>query len=172
MEAYLQAFVNLEQNHWAVLLPIAEFAYNNAKNSSTGHTPFELNCGYHLCISFEKNTDLCSRSKSADELLAKSRDLMTVCRENLHHAQELQKRAHNKDVKPRSYAPGDKVWLNSKYIKTKRNWKLEAKFFKLFQVLYPVECKTINLVINILGWLEGILNVNGRSHVIYHVLTL
>ena len=62
---------------------------------------------------------------------------MTVCRENLHHTQELQKRAHNKGVKPRSYAP-DKVWLNSKYIKTKRNRKLEAKFFGPFRVLHPV----------------------------------
>ena len=47
MEAYLRAFVNFEQNDWARLLPMAEFAYNNAKNASTGHTPFELNCGYH-----------------------------------------------------------------------------------------------------------------------------
>ncbi len=43
MKAYLQAFVNFEQDHWARLLPIAEFAYNNVKNASTGHTPFELN---------------------------------------------------------------------------------------------------------------------------------
>ena len=63
---------------------------------------------------------------------------MIVCRENLHLAQELQKRAHDKGVKPRSYAPGDKVWLNSKYIKTKRNRKLEAKFFGPFRVLHPV----------------------------------
>ena len=26
---------------------MAEFAYNNAKNASSGPTPFELNCGYH-----------------------------------------------------------------------------------------------------------------------------
>ena len=63
---------------------------------------------------------------------------MIVCRENLHHTQELQKRAHNKTVKPRSYAPGNKVWLNSKYIKTKQNCKLEAKFFGPFRVLHPV----------------------------------
>ena len=47
MEAYLQTFVNFEQNDWARFLPMAEFAYNNAKNASTGHTPFELNCGFH-----------------------------------------------------------------------------------------------------------------------------
>ena len=33
---------------------------------------------------------------------------------------------------------GNKIWLNSKYIKTKRNQKFEAKFFRLFRILYPV----------------------------------
>ena len=46
--------------------------------------------------------------------------------------------AHDKGVKPRSYAPNDKIWLNSKYIKTKCNRKLEIKFFRLFQVLHHV----------------------------------
>ena len=46
MEEYLQAFVNLEQNDRARLLPMAKFAYNNAKNTSIGHTPFKLNYGY------------------------------------------------------------------------------------------------------------------------------
>ena len=124
---------------------MAEFAYNNAKNSSTGHTPFELNCGYHPCVSFEEDTDPRFRSKSADELSAELRDLMTVCRENLHHAQEFQKQAHGKGVKPKTYALSDKVWLNSKDIKTKRNRKLEAKYFGLFRVLHPVEKQTYKL---------------------------
>ena len=63
---------------------------------------------------------------------------MIICRENLHHAHELQKQAHDKGVKSKSYALGDKVLLNSKYIKTKHNRNLEAKFFGLFQVLYPI----------------------------------
>ena len=121
---------------------MAEFAYNNAKNFSTGHTPFELNCGYHLCVSFKEDTNSRSWLKSADELSAKLQDLMTVCQENLYHAEELQKRAYNKGVKPKPYAPGDKVWLNNKYIKTKRNRKLEAKFFGPFRVLYVVGKQT------------------------------
>ena len=48
MKDYFRAFVNYEQNDWAKLLPMAEFAYNNAKNTSTGYTPFELNSGFHL----------------------------------------------------------------------------------------------------------------------------
>ena len=57
MEAYLRAFVNFEQNDWARLLLMAEFAYNNAKNASTGYTPFELNFGYHPQMSYEKDVN-------------------------------------------------------------------------------------------------------------------
>ena len=117
---------------------MAEFAYNNVKNTSTGHMPFELNYGYHPRMSYKKKVDSHSKSQSADKLSVKLRELMIVCRENLYHAQELQKRAHNKGFKPRSYASDDKVWLNSKYIKTKQNRKLEAMFFGPFQVLHPV----------------------------------
>ncbi len=89
MEVYLRAFINWEQDDWARLLPMAEFAYNNAKNASTGHTLFELNCGYHPRISFEEDVDPRSRSRSANELAEKLRELMEVCCQNLLHAQEL-----------------------------------------------------------------------------------
>ncbi len=91
MEAYLRAFVNFEQDDWARLLLMVKFAYNNAKNASTGHTPFEPNCGYHPQVSYEKDVDPRSQSKSADKLATELRELMTVCRENLQHAQKLQK---------------------------------------------------------------------------------
>ena len=81
MEAYLRAFVNFEQNNWAKLLSMAEFAYNNAKNASTGHTPFELNCGYHFLRFFwERHQSLfpikngqrtIQWSKRADDRLSK-----------------------------------------------------------------------------------------------------
>ena len=117
---------------------MAEFAYNNSKNASTDHTFFELNHGYHPRMLYKEEVDPRSQSKSADELSKELRELMVVCRKNFYHAQELQKRAHDKEVKSWSYAPGEKFCLNSKFIKTKRNRKLEAKFFRLFQVLHLV----------------------------------
>ncbi len=86
MEAYLRAFVNWEQDNWAKLLPMAEFAYNNVKNTSTGHTPFELNYGYHPRVSFEKDVDPRSRSRSANELVEELRELMEVCCQKVLHA--------------------------------------------------------------------------------------
>ena len=98
---------------------MAEFAYNNTKNASTGHRPFELNCGYHFWMLYKEDVDPHSQSKLADKLLAELKELMIVCQENFYHTQELEKQAHDKGVQPWSYAPGEKIWLNSKYIKTK-----------------------------------------------------
>ena len=89
MKAYLQAFINFEQNDWAQFLPMAEFAYNNAKNASTGHTPFKLNCGYYPCVSYEEDLDPRSKSKTTEELASKLQNLMAVCQQNLYYAQEL-----------------------------------------------------------------------------------
>ncbi len=138
MEAYLRVFVNWKQVDWARLFPMAEFTYNNAKNASIGYTPFKLNYGYHPRISFKEDVDLCSRSRSVNELAKELRELMKVWCQNLLHVQGLQKRAHDKGGKSRSYAPGEKVWLNSNYIITKKNKKLKSKFFGPFRILHAV----------------------------------
>ena len=138
MKTYLWAFVNFKQNDWAQFLPMVEFAYNNAKNASTNFTLFELNCRYYPWVSYKKDLDPRSQSKTAEKLSSELQNLMAACQQNLYHAQELQKQAYDKGAKPQNYALGDKIWLSSKYLKTKGNRKLEAKFFNPFQILHPV----------------------------------
>ena len=60
-------------------------------------------------MSYKDDTNPHSKSKSVNELLAELRELMIICRKNLYHTQELQKRAHDKDIKPRSYASSNKI---------------------------------------------------------------
>ena len=93
---------------------MAEFAYNNAKNTSIGYIFFELNCGFQPRVSHEEDVEHYTRSKTADQLATELQTFMSICRENLQHDLELQKRYHDKHVKPKSYAIRDKVWLNSK----------------------------------------------------------
>ena len=92
IEAYLKAFVNWEQNDWARLLLMAKFVYNNAKNASTGHTPFEFNYGFYLRVFFKDDINPPSRSHFADELAKELRELMDICQQILLHTQELQKK--------------------------------------------------------------------------------
>ena len=83
-------------------------------------------------MSNKNNINSRFKSKLADKLLTKLKELMIVYRENLYHAQELQKPAYNTGVKLKNYASSDKVSLNSKYLKTQQNQKSEVKFFGPF----------------------------------------
>ena len=47
IEDTLRHFVGPRQDAWDDLLPYVEFAMNNSKSISTGHTPFFLNYGKH-----------------------------------------------------------------------------------------------------------------------------
>ena len=138
MKVYFRAFVNFKQNDWARLLLMAEFTYNNAKNASTDHISFELNCGYHPCVFYEKDFDLHSKSKTVEEISSELQELMAMCQQNLHHTQELQKQVHNKSGILWSYISSNKVWLSNKHLKTKWNCKLKVKFLGSFWVLYPI----------------------------------
>jgi len=43
--AYIRAFVSKEQDNWAHLLPMAEFAYNNSTTTGNGMSPFSEKLG-------------------------------------------------------------------------------------------------------------------------------
>ena len=100
---------------------MAELVYNNAKNASISHTLFEFNCNFHPQAFYKKDVNLCSQLKLVDKLATKLRKLIAVCKKNLQYAQKLQKQYYNKYAKLRSYVLDNKIWLNRKYIKTKRN---------------------------------------------------
>ena len=51
LEQYLHTYCNYQQDNWSDLSPLAEFAYNNAPNATTGVMPFFANKGYHPNLS-------------------------------------------------------------------------------------------------------------------------
>lgn len=52
--------------------------------------------------------------------------------QNLFYTLKLQNQICDKEVKPKSYILGKKVWLNSKYIRRTQNQKFKAQFFDYF----------------------------------------
>ena len=59
-----------------------EFAYNNAKNASISYRFFNLNYRNFPCISYEKDFDLCLKSKTAEELSSKLQNRIKACQHN------------------------------------------------------------------------------------------
>ena len=60
LEQYICVYCNYRQDNWDSLLPLAEFAYNNALSATTGISPFFANKGYHPSIIVHPKRDLAS----------------------------------------------------------------------------------------------------------------
>jgi len=60
LEQYLHVYCNHQQDNWSKLLPLAEFAYNNAPSATTGVSPFFTNKGYHPNLSVYPERDIAS----------------------------------------------------------------------------------------------------------------
>ena len=60
LEQYLRVYCNYQQDNWFELLPLVEFAYNNAPSATTGVSPFFANKGYHPNITVYPEYDIAS----------------------------------------------------------------------------------------------------------------
>jgi len=65
IEQYLRICGNFQQNDWATLLPIIEFAHNAQPHRSTHKSPFEVWYGIHP--TFKPPLQLQTRLQSVDE---------------------------------------------------------------------------------------------------------
>ena len=60
LEQYLHIYCNYQQDNWSKLLPLVEFAYNNAPSATTSISPFFANKGYHPNITVHPECDIAS----------------------------------------------------------------------------------------------------------------
>ena len=58
LEQYLHVYCNYQQDNWSELLPLVEFAYNNALSATTGVSPFFANKRYHSNITVHPKHDI------------------------------------------------------------------------------------------------------------------
>ena len=86
LEQYLQAYTNYQQDDWSSLLPLAEFAYNNATNKTTGVSLFFTNKGYHPSLAVELNVQV--SSIGAQHFISDLDDLHTELKQSIVKAQE------------------------------------------------------------------------------------
>lgn len=85
LEQYIHMYCSYQQDDWFLLLPIAEFAYNNTPNNSTGISPFFANKGYHPNITV--NTDITLASDRAHSFVINLDELHAVLRDEITRAQ-------------------------------------------------------------------------------------
>src|SRR6266436_1770453 len=135
LEQYLWTYTNYQQDDWAMLLPMAKFAYNNATNTMMGVSPFFANKGYHpeFTADPQANTSLAE----AQTFMADLECTQVELKENITQAQE---RYWKNADKHRAEAPklkvGDQAYVKAKFFRTRQpSKKLSEKNLGPFDVI-------------------------------------
>jgi transposase InsO family protein len=137
LENYLRCFIDTEQTNWPILLPTAQFATNNAINSTTGLTPFKALYGYDPNFQLRAE-DGPSREEVPATIarLEKLQELREKLRGAWRKASETQAKHYNKRHEPIQFQRGQLVALSTRNLRLKNpSKKLAPNFIGPFRVL-------------------------------------
>ncbi|KAF4556639.1 Transposon Tf2-5 polyprotein-like protein 2 [Elsinoe fawcettii] len=135
LEQYLRCYLNYEQDSWATLLPLAELAVNNRK-SANGVSPFYANYGIHPDLHHD-TLGTKPISEDANILVTDIKKLHDQLHQDMIFISErMAKFANRKRIAGPILREGEKVYLLSKNIKTKRpSKKLDHTKLGPFRIL-------------------------------------
>ena len=120
LEQYLRHYINFKQNNWIDLLLLAQFAYNNHQHSTTRTLPFYANYGKHP-NSDPNNNITTSTSKAATIKINKIVKLHEELSRRVDQGgKDTAKQVNKKRLKGPTFERGDKVYLLTKNLKSKR----------------------------------------------------
>lgn len=121
LEQYLRMYVDHRQTDWSRWLPLAEFAFNNAVNRTTGQSPFFANTARNPVIT---PSSVASSVPAADSMTETIREVQEEIKASMRMSQDSEKDGRA-DV---TFEAGDRVWHSAKHIGTQRpskklDWK-------------------------------------------------
>ncbi len=163
LEQYLRAYTNYQQDNWAPLLPLAEFAYNNTMSTTTGISPFFVNKGYHPRLLM--NLLAPSSSSEAQRYVADLDQLHSQLKVSIAEAQECyQKAADCQRMLSPAFRIGDHVYVKAKFFHTTRpSRKLVEKNLGPFEIIGTPG--THSVTVRLLQQFQGV-------HPVFHISQL
>ena len=114
LKQYLHVYCNYQQDNWSGLLPLAEFAYNNAPSATTSVSPFFANKGYHLNITVYPKRNIASFR--ACNFAVDLNELQSTLKAEISAAQQhYQKSADARRSPAPDFKVGDKVFVKAQF---------------------------------------------------------
>ena len=138
LKQHLCIYSNYQQDNWAELLPLADFAYNNAPSATTGVLPFFANKGYHPNISVFPECDM--TSAQAHQYAVDLDSLHQFLWEEMANAQKCyQGPADTRRSLAPDFKVGDQVYIKAKYFwSTQPSKKLSEKNLGPYAIITQV----------------------------------
>ena len=138
LKQYLRIYSNYQQDNWAKLLPLVEFAYHNAPSTTTRVSPFFANKGYHPNISVFPECNM--TSTWAHNYTIDLDSLHQFLREEMTNAQKCyQGLADTRRSLAPDFKVGDQVYIKAKYFwSTQPSKKLSEKNLGPYAIITQV----------------------------------
>ncbi|GFT54159.1 transposon Ty3-I Gag-Pol polyprotein [Trichonephila clavipes] len=105
-------YVDVEQKNWDEILPFVTFAYNTAKQETTGFTPFYLLHGREAETTLDTMLPFCPNDfddNNITKIAARAEESRQLARVHTLRAQDKDRRRYDSKHQMVSYAPGDLV---------------------------------------------------------------
>jgi len=114
LEQYFHVYCNYQQDNWFELLPLTEFAYNNAPSATASVFPFFANKGYHPNIIVHPKRDI--TSSQAYNFTVDLDELQSTLKAEISTAQQhYQKSADARHSPTPDFKVGDKVFVKAQF---------------------------------------------------------
>jgi len=135
LKQYLHVYCNYQQDNWSKLLPLTEFAYNNALSATTSVSPFFTNKGYHPNITVHPKHDIAS--SQAHNFAIDLNELQSTLKAEISAAQQYYQKSTDARHSPTSnFKVGDKVFVKAQFFQT--TWplkKLSKKYLGPYEII-------------------------------------
>ncbi|GBM46022.1 Retrovirus-related Pol polyprotein from transposon 412 [Araneus ventricosus] len=150
----LSMYVDVEQRNWDTILPFVAFAYNSAKQDTTGFSPFFLIHGRDietpLDVILPHDTEN-HADNYVQQLITRAEEARQLAKRHILNAQAVDKRQYDERHRPVNYNVGDLVWVFTPVRKVGLSEKLLRRCFgpyritrRLSDVTYEVQIIEVN----------------------------
>ena len=146
LEIMLRSVINFEQDDWEAHLAAAELAVNNARNETTGLSPFYMFYGREARLPLDLALTPLTQARSnpsAADALARWRAALVRAQETTKSAQRRQKKYADEHRRELSFSVGDRVLLATANLKLMGESKRARKFTERYIGPFRVK-KVIN----------------------------
>ena len=142
---YIRVYCNYQQDNWDKLLPLAEFAYNNAPRATTGIMPFYANKGYHPNLMVHPEHDLASTR--ARNFITDLNELHHKLKQHIADAQCCYQHSADSQCSPAlDFKIGSHTFVKAQFFHTTRlSKKLSEKFLGPYEIIAQPSSHSVTL---------------------------
>ncbi|GFX88042.1 transposon Tf2-6 polyprotein [Trichonephila clavipes] len=118
-------YVDVEQKNWDEILPFVTFAYNTAKQETTGFTPFYLLHDREAETTLDTMLPFCPNDFDDNNIIkiaARAEESRQLARVHTLRAQDKDRRRYDSKHQMVSYTPGDLVWVYTPVLDESRSF--------------------------------------------------